>query len=206
MFKEEQEFTPYQLSDLEETVLSELSMREKHYTIRFNGLRRLLKNVHQQKLSRALERLQESQLIERDQDGGYGLDSNSYSQIREYYKSQQKPLSNSLLDSETKKIFIKSSEYEFPVKDLVTKLTGKYFANFRFIGHYYANGEGRLEWIHSENNASILISSITPAIIEIIAQNIDQDSLNKFLHIIQQLLFEYEIIPDISRELIPAAN
>ena len=57
---------PNYLSNLEESVLEELSVREKNYSFRFNGLRRLLRDVHQQKLSRALERLQEDLLLKRE--------------------------------------------------------------------------------------------------------------------------------------------
>ena len=68
-------FIPEYLSSLEENVLSELSTREKNYSFRFNGLRRILRDVHQQKLTRALERLQEDNLIERHPDGGYTLEN-----------------------------------------------------------------------------------------------------------------------------------
>ncbi|MHA2112363.1 MAG: hypothetical protein ACW98W_12850 [Candidatus Hodarchaeales archaeon] len=76
--QEIEDFIPEYLSSLEESVLEELSIREKNYSLRFNGLRRLLKDVHQQKLTRALERLQEDSLITQFPDGGYGLGNESY--------------------------------------------------------------------------------------------------------------------------------
>jgi len=65
--QENEEIIPDYLSNLEESVLEELSTRERNYSFRFNGLRRILSDVHQQKLTRALERLQEDRLIK---DGG----------------------------------------------------------------------------------------------------------------------------------------
>ncbi len=103
--QEDGEFIPDYLSRLEENVLSELSLREKNYSFRFNGLRRILKDVHQQKLSRALERLQEDQLVERYPDGGYGLDSSSYEMVRDHYNKNQIFLDYSRLNSGNKRVF-----------------------------------------------------------------------------------------------------
>ena len=138
MNQDEDEFIPQYLSRLEEHVLSELSSREKNYSFRFNGLRRILKDVHQQKLSRALERLQEDQLIERNPDGGYGIDRNSYDMIRDYYHKHALFLDYSSLNSETKQEFTIKANRDFPVKSIISKLAGKYFGAFRFIGHYYS--------------------------------------------------------------------
>ncbi len=193
--QEEDEIIPEYLSKLERDVLSELSLREKNYTFRFNGLRRILKDVHQQKLSRALERLQEDQLIERYPDGGYGLDNNSYEMIRDYYNKQQLFLDYSNLNTSNKQeLTVFSTDRDFPVKSIISKLAGKYFGDFRFIGHYYTNGKGRLEWIHAEDHSKILISSITASKIEIMAYNVSKGAINKFLHILQQFLLDCKIL------------
>ncbi|MFX1516233.1 MAG: hypothetical protein ACFFC6_07990 [Promethearchaeota archaeon] len=194
MNQEEDEFIPQYLSRLEEHVLSELSSREKNYSFRFNGLRRILKDVHQQKLSRALERLQEDQLIERNPDGGYGLDRNSYDMIRDYYHKQSLFLDYSNLSSETKQEFTITTSRDLPVKNIISKLAGKYFGAFRFIGHYYSDGEGRLEWIHADDHSKILISGFSASKIEITAYNVTKTEINKFLSILQQYLLDYNIV------------
>ncbi|UCG89565.1 MAG: hypothetical protein JSU57_03580 [Candidatus Heimdallarchaeota archaeon] len=205
--QEEDELIPEYLSRLEKDVLSELSLREKNYSFRFNGLRRILKDVHQQKLSRALERLQEDQLIERYPDGGYGLDSNSYELIRDYYNKQQMFLDYSNLNSSNKQeLTVFSTDRDFPVKSIINKLAGKYFGDFRFIGHYYSNGKGRLEWIHAEDRSKILISSITASKIEIMAFNVSKAAINKFLHIIQEFLLDYQILVNFSDTATSMAN
>ncbi len=204
-FDQEEEFIPDYLSRLEETVLEELSSREKNYSIRFNGLRRVLKDVHQQKLSRALERLQEDQLIVRYPDGGYGLGGNSYEMIREYFRGDARDYIN--LDTSPKQIISAlSSDNNFPVQKIVSKLTGKYFGAFRFIGHYYSNGEGRLEWIHGEDHSRILISSITSSKIEIIAYNVSKVSITKFLDILRHVLIGYSILVEFSTTVSSQAN
>ncbi|MHA2074814.1 MAG: hypothetical protein ACW97X_09360, partial [Candidatus Hodarchaeales archaeon] len=142
-------FIPEYLSSLEENVLSELSNREKNYSFRFNGLRRLLKDVHQQKLTRALERLQEDNLIERHPDGGYTLDDNSYDSVREYYRNHDIFLNNPKTNPRTRKVFTSiSNGQDFPVEYVIKKLSGKYFGGYRFIGHYISKGKRQLEWIH----------------------------------------------------------
>ena len=205
--QEDSEFIPVYLSRLEEHVLSELSSREKNYSFRFNGLRRILQDVHQQKLSRALERLQEDRLIERYADGSYGLDSNSYERVREYYNKQQMFLDYSNFESDNKQVFTAfSTDHNFPVKRIINNLAGKYFGDFRFIGHYYSNGKGRLEWIHTEQHSTILISTITASKIEIMAYNVSQAAINKFLQIIQQLLLDYQIILNLTDTTASLAN
>ncbi|MFX1505217.1 MAG: hypothetical protein ACFFDC_03790 [Promethearchaeota archaeon] len=206
MNQEEDEFIPQYLSRLEEHVLSELSSREKNYSFRFNGLRRILKDVHQQKLSRALERLQEDQLIERNSDGGYGLDRNSYDMIRDYYHKQSLFLNYSNLNSETKQEFTITASRDFPVKSIISKLAGKYFGAFRFIGHYYSDGEGRLEWIHADDHSKILVSGFTASKIHITAYNVTRTEINKFLHILQQYLLDYSIVAKLSDSTVVMAN
>jgi hypothetical protein len=205
--QEAEEMIPEYLSSLEETVLEELSVREKHYTFRFNGLRRVLNDVHQQKLTRALERLQEDHLIERHPDGGYGLDKKYYDKIRERFGS--KPLSDGVFSfdlNKQKNYSAVTTSKEFPVQTIIDKLTGKYFGSFRFIGHYYANGKGRLEWIHAENQSKILITQISPYKIEISANNVSNLAINRFLRLIRQVLLEHKIFVNLTEEHSAQAN
>lgn len=190
---------PEYLSQLEETVLEELSLRERNYSFRFNGLRRLLNDVHQQKLARALERLQEDNLIERYPDGGYGLDSKYYDRVKEKFGKQSLNNGNFGFDLNTHQNYTTiSTGKDFPVQIIINKLTGKYFGQYRFIGHYFSNGKGRLEWIHAENQSKILLTQISPRKIEISALNVSKLAIERFLRIIQQILYELQIIAQFS--------
>ncbi len=186
---------PNYLSNLEESVLEELSVREKNYSFRFNGLRRLLRDVHQQKLSRALERLQEDRLIRQDPDGGYGLGDDSYDIIREHFGNQElfgqfqrgKKEPNSI---QTEIIANK----EIPVAELVSLLAGKYFGYYRFVGHYYNNNKGRLEWTHVEDHSKILISTVSQTTIKIESFNVSKATIERFIQLIRQMMVSYQIL------------
>jgi hypothetical protein len=200
-------FSPEYLSSLEENVLSELSSREKNYAFRFNGLRRILRDVHQQKLTRALERLQEDNLIERQPNGGYQLEDNSYDRIREYYSKQDRYFGYGKSNLDNEKIFTSiSRDTKFPVKHIINRLSGKYFGDYRFIGHYYSEGRGQLEWIHAEDHSRILISTITPSKITMITYNVSKIAINKFLRILQQTLLEYQMVVPLTEETASQAN
>ncbi len=192
--QDNEDFVPEYLSRLEESVLEELSVREKNYNFRFNGLRRLLRDVHQQKLTRALERLQEDRLIQQSPDGGYGLGNETYDKIREYfdnqglvhhYQEQNKDLNRFLT--------IITSEKEIPVENLVQRLAGKYFGYYRFVGHYSTNKKGRLEWIHVEDHSKILISTISEREIEIESYNVNSNTIERFIQLIRQIMVNHHI-------------
>jgi hypothetical protein len=85
-------------------------------------------------------------------------------------------------------------------------LAGKYFGAFRFIGHYYSDGEGRLEWIHADDHSKILVSGFKASKIEITAYNVTKTEINKFLHILQQYLLDYNIIAKLSDSTVAMAN
>ncbi|MFW9855342.1 MAG: hypothetical protein ACFFFG_09775 [Candidatus Thorarchaeota archaeon] len=199
------EFVPEYLSSLEETVLEELSVREKNYSFRFNGLRRLLKDVHQQKLTKALERLLEDGYLERYPDGGYGLGRGNEAQIRKYFRKQDENYYDANLDSQ--RIYrAVSPDHRIPVQKLTRKLAGKYFGDYRFIGHYIANGKGRLEWLNADIHTRILITTIDSSQIEVRTDNIPSNdpNLKKLLSIIQQALLDDHII--LSFRFVPTSS
>lgn len=200
-----EEFLPEYLSRLEETVLGELSVREKNYSFRFNGLRRLLKDVHQQKLTKALERLLEDGYLERYPDGGYGLGRGNEAQIRKYFGKQPAKYYDAKLAR--RRIYRAISlDHNIPVQRLTRKLAGKYFGDYRFIGHYFTNGRGRLEWLNANNHTRILVTTVDSAQIEVMMDNIPQDdpSINKFLSIVQQALLDDHII--LTFTLVPTSS
>ena len=192
--QEIEDFVPEYLSSLEESVLEELSIREKHTSLRFNGLRRLLKDVHQQKLTRALERLQEDSLIKQFPDGGYGLGNESYDKVRQYFGKDGLMYRYQEKNTDPEKVLASlTSNREIPVEDLVEFLAGKYFGNYRFVGHYYMNEKGRLEGIHVEEHSKILISSISPTEITIESFNVSKSTIERLIQMIRQMLVTRKI-------------
>jgi len=205
--QEIEDFVPEYLSSLEESVLEELSIREKHYSLRFNGLRRLLKDVHQQKLTRALERLQEDSLIKQLPDGGYGLGNESYDKIRQYYGKDELIYSYQNKNTEPEKgLTSLISNKEIPVEDLVNHLAGKYFGHYRFVGHYYMNKKGRLEWINGEDHSKILISSISKTEIKIESYNVSKSTIERLIQMIRQMLVTQKIFLRLHETLPSHAN
>ncbi|MHA2174149.1 MAG: hypothetical protein ACXACP_09335 [Candidatus Hodarchaeales archaeon] len=205
--KENEDFIPYYLSSLEESVLEKLSTRERNYAFRFNGLRRVLSDVHQQKLSRALERLQEDRLIKQFPDGGYGLGGENYEKIRQYFGHQDLLDSyEAIRNSPNNRITSITSESEIPVRELVSKLTGKYFGYYRFIGHYFNNNKGKLEWVHVEDNSKILISSISKTKIEIESYNVSNGTIERFVQLIQRILISQKIFLEVQEASSVHAN
>ena len=205
--QESADFVPEYLSSLEESVLEELSVREKNYNFRFNGLRRLLRDVHQQKLTRALERLQEDRLIQQSPDGGYGLGNETYDIVREYFDNQGLIHHYQEQNSELKKILTTiTSEKEIPVEDLVKQLAGKYFGYYRFVGHFSTDNKGRLEWIHVEDHYKIFISTIYQTEIEIESYNVNSETIERFIQLIRQMLVNHQIFLQIRRTSTSHAN
>ena len=205
--QETEEFVPEYLSRLEESVLEELSVREKNYNFRFNGLRRLLRDVHQQKLTRALERLQEDHLIQQSPDGGYGLGNETYDKVREYFGNQSLVHNYQEQNNEQKKIRTTiTSEKEIPVEDLIKRLAGKYFGYFRFVGHYSTNKRGRLEWIHVEDHSKILISTISQTEIELECYNVNSETIERFIQLIRQMLVNQQIFLQIRENTTSSPN
>ncbi|MHA1541791.1 MAG: hypothetical protein ACTSQH_02310 [Candidatus Hodarchaeales archaeon] len=205
--QEIEDFIPEYLSRLEESVLEELSIREKNYSLRFNGLRRLLKDVHQQKLTRALERLQEDSLITQFPDGGYGLGNESYDKVRQYFGKDGIIYRYQENNSDPEKVIAALiSNKEIPVEDIVQQLAGKYFGNYRFVGHYLTNNKGRLEWIHMEDHSKILISSISATEIKIESFNVSKSTIERLIQMIRQMLVSQKIFLRLHESLPSNAN
>ena len=205
--QETEDFIPEYLSRLEESVLEELSIREKNYSLRFNGLRRLLKDVHQQKLTRALERLQEDSLITQFPDGGYGLGNESYDKVRQYFGKDGIIYRYQENNSDPEKVVAALiSNKEIPVEDIVQQLAGKYFGNYRFVGHYLTNNKGRLEWIHMEDHSKILISSISATEIKIESFNVSKSTIERLIQMIRQMLVSQKIFLRLHESLPSNAN
>ena len=195
------------LTDLEEDVLTLITSRDKNYSIKFNGLKRLLNDVHQQKLSRALERLQEDQLIERKSDGGYGINSRMYNEVTTYFSD--KSITDSYYNDkdllEIDRAY--SSDSSFPVRSIIDQLIGKYFGKWRFVGHFYSKTEdqGELEWINSENSSFISVKA-SKGLIEIKYSGFKYFYNNKVHSLIRNILMAHNIVVNFKKHYTNGIN
>jgi hypothetical protein len=165
------------------------------------------KKIILQKLTRALERLQEDSLITQFPDGGYGLGNESYDKVRQYFGKDDIIYSYQENNSDPEKVVAALiSNKEIPVEDIVQQLAGKYFGNYRFVGHYLTNNKGRLEWIHMEDHSKILISSISATEIKIESFNVSKSTIERLIQMIRQMLVTQKIFLRLHEKLPSNAN
>ena len=126
----------------------------KDFYLTFSGIKRLLKNVHQQKLTNALEKLVDAQIIERTE---YGYRLNSLSNA----KNTQVTMKNTLIESELFNFpSLKQSTVFFEIfnppadfSSFSNTLRGKWFGKWRYIGHYVTIKVTILEWMIEETQS-----------------------------------------------------
>ncbi|MHA1114859.1 MAG: winged helix DNA-binding protein [Candidatus Heimdallarchaeaceae archaeon] len=131
-------------------VLFALSDSSVSYT--FSGLRKKTQ-LHQYKISKSLKRLQERDLIDKEQDGTYSLTTKGEEFSRKLVKEllKRKNISYEKYDdfqTQKVKLFTKRSLDQQYIKN---KLYGRWFGDFRFL---YAKEDGKslkLCWEDTEN-------------------------------------------------------
>jgi DNA-binding PadR family transcriptional regulator len=109
----------------------------------FDGLKRLL-GVHQEMLSRVLDRLEDEGLLEKMSEG-YRLTDRGNQQVARPLSSTQPriPIVQSLLP------------HDIDVQRIISGLKGRWFGSLRWLG-YSQNEDGLvLKWITEENNIQI---------------------------------------------------
>jgi DNA-binding PadR family transcriptional regulator len=109
----------------------------------FDGLKRLL-GVHQEMLSRVLDRLEDEGLLEKVSEG-YRLTDRGNQQVSRPLSSTQPriPIVQSLLP------------HDIDVQRIISGLKGRWFGSLRWLG-YAQNEDGLvLKWITEENNVQI---------------------------------------------------
>lgn len=133
----------------------------------FKGLIRKL-NLHQQSLTRALNRLEDLELIKKSQIG-YRLTTNGKSlmMLLSSTKNSTKNLigrGNSILNKEKNKrneyIQLLQTYISVDVKpeEILHKLVGKWFSNLRWVGLIESEAGGyMLQWVSDDNNAFQII-------------------------------------------------
>lgn len=117
---------------------------DNQYT--FNGLARKL-GMHQQSLARSLHRLETSGLVEKSQTG-YKLSKSLRSILVQKSRLDLEEISKKISKHQAE--FIQILQLYIPggieIKEVVSKLVGKWFGNLRWIGLVEGDGGRVLQW------------------------------------------------------------
>ncbi|MDE1829527.1 MAG: MarR family transcriptional regulator [Thaumarchaeota archaeon] len=130
---------------------------DNQYT--FNGLARKL-GMHQQSLARSLYRLETSGLVEKSQTG-YKLSKSLRSILVQKSRLDLEELSKKISKQHTE--FVQVLQLYIPtsieVKEIVSKLIGKWFGNLRWIGLVEGDGGYVLQWTDGNSEINLKIVS-----------------------------------------------
>ncbi len=143
-----QDFDPdeYELDSRQREVLTAMS-QDSEATYSFQGLRRKL-GLHQEMLSRTLDRLEEQELVQRTQDG-YRLSSQhrypasfGYNAVAQTFEAQ---VVTAYLPS----------EIDFTV--MLGKMRGRWFKEFRWLGYSQGPNGLSLNWITDDGRIHLRV-------------------------------------------------
>ena len=130
---------------------------DNQYT--FNGLARKL-GMHQQSLARSLHRLETSGLVEKSQTG-YKLSKSLRSILVQKSRLDLEQLAKKI--SKHNASFIQVLQLYIPssieVKEIVSKLVGKWFGNLRWMGLVEGDGGYVLQWTDGNSQINLKIVS-----------------------------------------------
>jgi hypothetical protein len=156
--------------DNDSKILSLLNQRTGSY-YSFKGLMRKL-NLHQQSLTRALGRLEQLGLIQRSVNG-YKLNKNeqkSAQGVTGMFAEKRKP-------SEYKHLLQAYIPPGIEAKEIVHKLSGRWFGRIRWIGLMESETSYMLQWINEDNSFQINVRIIWDHIIIETNANSDKDKI-----------------------------
>jgi predicted transcriptional regulator len=126
----------------------------------FTGLMRKL-NLHQQSLTRALNRLQDLGLIDRS-NMGYKLTKNGISMLS---KSSVGSIDKIIKPKEYIQLLQTYIPINVNVRDIARSLVGKWFNNLRWTGLIENEMEYMLQWISEDNSFQINLRILTDYIV-----------------------------------------
>jgi predicted transcriptional regulator len=126
----------------------------------FTGLMRKL-NLHQQSLTRALNRLQDLGLIDRS-NMGYKLTKNGISMLS---KSSVGPIDKIIKPKEYIQLLQTYIPINVNARDIACSLIGKWFNNLRWTGLIENEMEYMLQWISEDNSFQINLRILTDYIV-----------------------------------------
>ena len=137
------------ISELKERDINVLQIidEENLTCFTFEGLRRRLK-IHQETLSRILNRLTEEKILKKT-NSHYALTSKA----KDLLKTQ-----NQTSASRTLPVLQTFLPSQIPITKIVSNLKGKWFGTLRWLGYYKINEDVVLKWITTDGG--IILSAI----------------------------------------------
>ncbi len=166
------------ISELKERDINVLQIidEENLTCFTFEGLRRRLK-IHQETLSRILNRLTEEKILKKT-NSHYALTSKA----KDLLKTQ-----NQTSDSRTLPLLQTFLPPQIPVNKIVSNLKGRWFGNLRWLGYSKTNEDVILKWITTDGG--IIISAIfSQSKLLIGAKMVSENDLNAALAASYQLM------------------
>jgi hypothetical protein len=136
------QFDEVDFDDRELEVLNFLSSEQNAY-FTFQGLRRRL-GLHQETLTRTLKRLEEANAIERSSEG-YRIRAGSNDSFSFSVRTNQS----------FKQVIDAYLPAEIDVTFLYERLKGRWFSNFRWLGHSHDGQELSMSWISEDGQMQL---------------------------------------------------
>ncbi len=145
-------------SALQEKIIRILSSKNEGFTVSFAGMKRLLGDVHQQKLAKSIQRLVDARILQKN-DEGYQLSREFYqmgtsspllnSRSRVDVLSKRKPHRDEWRASSlTKGSFGLSKELD--PRHVHEQFKGRWFGRFRYVGGTVSEDWTSAEWISDD--------------------------------------------------------
>ena len=166
------------ISELKERDINVLQIidEENLTCFTFEGLRRRLK-IHQETLSRILNRLTEENIV-RKTNSHYFLTSKA----KELLKTQ-----NQESDSPPLPLLQTFLPPQIPINKMVSNLKGKWFGTLRWLGYYITNEDIALKWITTDGG-TIISAIFSQSKLHIEAKMVSENDLNAALTASYQLI------------------
>ncbi len=176
-----------------------LTLSEKNVSYTFSGLKKKTK-LHQYRISKSLKRLQDRELITKDERGTYSLTNEGMEFTKNIlYSLINKERGYKAFSSErgSTKLLV----YFYPqvkLSDVVTKLSGRWFSSFRFIYiRELADHSIELCWEDDENNQIILSINDKRSELEYRYYSFSSDKIQLFINWISK-----EMMTSVNTEMI----
>jgi len=171
------DITPFESRPVDDQALVlEMLSAESDATYTFQGLKRRL-GLHQEKLTRILKRLEDDNLVAKTEEG--------YRTLKHSRKAPQH-----LVNGEP--VIRGQLPPGIDSHNLVGKIKGRWFKNFRWVGYSNGHDEQSLYWITEDNRFQVRIQ-LSPIEILVWSQPIDSKETNS------PVTAAYELFDRVSR-------
>lgn len=182
---------PELASPLQEKIITLLSSRNEGFTVSFAGMKRLLGDVHQQKLTKSIQRLLEANILQKNDEGYqlspefYQMSTSKLSALKSRTRLAERMLARKINwnrhDSMLKGSFYLSKETD--PRTIHDHFKGRWFGRFRYVGGTISEKRASAEWI-SDDLHSYLRLTVRPREIDYHIMNPrsgDEAALRTFL-------------------------